>query len=87
MHSHGSFAALPLAWYWEYTRNQTFLTDRTLATADVSKNDELCIKNEKLRIKIQEFVFKTMNSAADCYPIRALQRVGELVGLSPDKGG
>ena len=34
MHSHGSFAALPLVWYWEYTRNQTFLTDRTLATAD-----------------------------------------------------
>jgi hypothetical protein len=34
MHSHGSFAALPLVWYWEYTRNATFLTDTTLATAD-----------------------------------------------------
>ena len=34
MHSHGSFAALPLIWYWEYTRNTTFLTDGTLATVD-----------------------------------------------------
>ena len=34
MHSHGSFAALPLIWYWEYTRNATFLTDGTLATVD-----------------------------------------------------
>ena len=34
MHSHGSFASLPLIWYWEYTRNATFLTDPTLATAD-----------------------------------------------------
>ena len=34
MHSHGSFASLPLIWYWEYTRNATFLTDATLATAD-----------------------------------------------------
>ena len=34
MHSHGSFASLPLIWYWEYTRNATFLTDQSLATAD-----------------------------------------------------
>ena len=34
MHSHGAFAALPLVWYWEYTRNATFLTDPTLATKD-----------------------------------------------------
>ena len=34
MHSHGSFAALPLVWHWEYTRDKSFLTDGTIATAD-----------------------------------------------------
>lgn len=34
MHSHGSFAALPLIWHWEHTMNHTFLLDTTLATSD-----------------------------------------------------
>jgi hypothetical protein len=34
MHSHGSFAALPLIWHWEYTRNASFLTDATIASVD-----------------------------------------------------
>ena len=36
MLSHGSFAALPLIWHWEYTRNTSFLTDATIASADPS---------------------------------------------------
>jgi len=34
MHSHGSFASLPLIWNWEYTRNVSFLTDSTIASVD-----------------------------------------------------
>jgi len=34
MLSHGSFAALPLVWHWEYTRDVAFLTDATIASAD-----------------------------------------------------
>ena len=34
MLSHGSFAALPLIWHWEYTRDAAFLADATIATAD-----------------------------------------------------
>ena len=34
MLSHGSFAALPLAWHWEHTRDVAFLTDATIASAD-----------------------------------------------------
>ena len=34
MHSHGSFAAMPLIWHWEYTRNASFLTDSTIASVD-----------------------------------------------------
>jgi hypothetical protein len=34
MHSHGSFAALPIIWHWEHTMNHSFLLDTTLATSD-----------------------------------------------------
>jgi hypothetical protein len=34
MHLQGSFAALPIIWHWEYTRNSSFLTDGSFATAD-----------------------------------------------------
>ena len=44
MHSHGSFASLPLIWYWEYTRNATFLTDPTLATADPTATPYALVK-------------------------------------------
>ena len=36
MHSHGSFASLPLIWHWQYTRNNSFLTDGTIATSDTT---------------------------------------------------
>ena len=36
MLSHGSFAALPLVWHWEYTRDTSFLMDATIASADPS---------------------------------------------------
>ena len=44
MHSHGSFASLPLIWYWEYTQNITFLADQTLATNDTTATPYALIK-------------------------------------------
>ena len=44
MHSHGSFAALPLIWHWEYTRNSTFLLDGSLATADTTATPYAMVK-------------------------------------------
>ena len=34
IHACGSFAALPLVWHWESTRNASFLTESTIATED-----------------------------------------------------
>ena len=40
----GSFASLPLIWYWEYTRNVSFLTDGTLATSDKTATPYALVK-------------------------------------------
>jgi hypothetical protein len=44
MLSHGSFAALPIIWHWEYTRDVNFLTDATIASADPTATPYALIK-------------------------------------------
>lgn len=44
MHSHGSFAALPLIWHWQYTRNTSFLMDGSLATSDTTATPYALVK-------------------------------------------
>ena len=44
MLSHGSFAALPLIWHWEHTRDLAFLSDASIASADPTATPYALVK-------------------------------------------